>query len=72
MGRFVSYALVDFKFTFKEYLMDLANKIGECEERIWATEERISVETDKTERNRWVAELAWLDQELAELLTFCC
>jgi hypothetical protein len=52
--------------------MDLANKIDECEEQIWAVEARIDVETDRTERNRWVAELAWLDQDLAELRTYAC
>jgi hypothetical protein len=51
---------------------ELTEQIGALEEVSWALEERIGVETDRTERNRWVSELAWIDQELAELRTFCC
>jgi hypothetical protein len=52
--------------------MELARQIEYCEEAIWALEERIEVEEDKAERNRWVSELAWVDQELAQLREFCC
>jgi hypothetical protein len=52
--------------------MDLAHEIDRCEEQIWAVEERIEVEMDRTKRNKWVATLAWLDQDLCELRTLCC
>ena len=52
--------------------MDLANEIDLCEELMWAVEERIEVSTEPAKRNRWVAELARLDQELAELRTYAC
>jgi hypothetical protein len=52
--------------------MELANEIDRCEEQIWAVEERIEVETDRTKRNKWVATLAWLDQDLCALRNFAC
>lgn len=52
--------------------MELANEIDRCEEQIWAVETLLETETDRAKRNKWVATLAWLDQDLCELRNFAC
>jgi len=52
--------------------VELERVVAELEEEMWAVEERLEVETDKTARNYWAADLARIDQELAELRTYCC